>query len=109
MKIKDHNLGAWFNHLLFKKLPPKLYLRTQGIKLYSEPSTTATVTYILHGEEKHHRIKFGSAKAVVQMLPFYQRYGFIETEGEEKYYIPPHDIQKLEWYDPVLKDYFIIY
>lgn len=121
MKIKGHTLGAWLNHLLFKLLPPKLYLRSQGVELYREPPTTATVTYELHGEEKQAQVKFGGgAKAVVKILPLWFEYGFCEPVPElspyiprhldnERYYIPPINIQKIEWYDPVLKDYFAIY
>lgn len=110
MKIKGHTLGAWFNHLLFRLLLPKWYLRTQGIKLYSEPSATATITYELHGETKMTQVKFGSAMALVKMLPLWLKNGFLErgSEGKDRYAIPPHDILKIAWYDPVLKDYFKI-
>ncbi len=101
-------IKQWLNHLLFKLLSPKWYLRSQGIKLYEEPSVTVTITYILHGEEKCQAVKFGGAWAIVRMLPLYQKHGFLETKGKDRYVIPAHDILKIEWYDPILKDYFAI-
>jgi len=110
MTIKGHTLGAWFDHLLFKLLPFKLYLRSQGIKMPDDPLVNVTVTYRLHGEEKRYRVKMGGAWAIVKiLLPLWEQYGFCEPEGKEKYYIPPHDIQKVEWYDSVLEDYFVVH
>lgn len=115
MKVRGHTLGAWFNHLLFKLLPPRWYLRTQGIKLYREPPATATIMYKSHGEVKTTQVKFGSARAIVKIFPLWFEYGFCEPVPElspyipphldnREYYIPPVHILKVEWYDPVLKD-----
>jgi len=108
MNIKGHALDAWLNHLLFKLLPPEWYLRTQGIELYREPCATATVTYRLHGEVKAAQVEFGSARAIVQMVPLFLKHGFITrpAEDENRYAIPPYDILEIAWYDPVLEDYF---
>jgi len=109
VKIKGHTPGAWLNYLLFKLLPPKLYLRSQGIEYCSEPPAVATITYELHGEEKQVQVKFsGGARTIVKMFPWWVVYGFLEPESVEKgrHYIPSHNIQRIEWYDPVLEDYF---
>jgi len=118
MKIKGHTLSAWLNHPLFKLLPPKLYLRSQGIEYYSEPPVIATITYALNGEEKQAQVKFGGgAWAIIKMFPLWFEYGFCEPVPElspyiprhldnERYYIPPANIQKVEWYDPVLEESF---
>jgi len=68
MKIKGHIPSAWFNHLLFKLLPPKWYLRTQGIKLYHEPCAVATVTYNLHGKVNGIRKREGDNQDVSLMV-----------------------------------------
>jgi len=111
----DHRLSRWFNHLLFRLLPPEWYLRTQGIKLYREPRATATVTYRLRGEAKTAQVEFGSARAIVKMFPLWFEHGFCEPVPElspyipphlddRRYYIPPIHVLKVEWYDPILKD-----
>jgi len=97
------------DRLLYKILPPEWYLKLHGIKLYSEPPTAATVTYTLHGEEKAAQVKFGSAYAVVKMFPLWLKHGFLEKGPGDRYYIPPHDILKVEWWDPILEDYFAVY
>jgi len=51
VKIKGHTLGAWFSHLLFKLLPPKLYLRLQGIKLPTDSPVNVTIVLRRHGED----------------------------------------------------------
>lgn len=103
-------LSAWLGHWLFRLMPPRLYLRLHGIKLYSEPRAIATVTYRLHGIEKQVQVKFGSAMAIVKTFPLWLRYGFCEPTflGNERYFIPPHDIQRVGWYDPILEDYFAV-
>lgn len=101
-------LAAWLDHRLFKLLSPEMYLQLHGVKHYTEPPTTVTVTYILHGEEKQHRVTFGGAWAVVQMIPMWLGWGFVEPEGEERYFVPRRDIHRLEWYDPILEDCFVI-
>lgn len=111
----DHRLSRLLSRLLFRLLPPRWYLRTQGIKLYREPPATATVTYKLHGEVKTTQVKFGSARAIIKILPLWFEYGFCEPVPElspyiprhlddKRYVVPPGDILKVEWYDPVLKD-----
>jgi len=108
-----HTLGAWFNHLLFKLLPSKLYLRSQGIKMPDDPPVNVTVTYRLRGEEKQAQVRMGSTTWFIKLiLPTWLKNGFLEPEepdGGARYAIPPHDIQKVEWYDPVLEDYFVVH
>lgn len=114
------DIKAWFNHLLFGLLPPKLYLRLQGIELYDEPSVTVTVTYRLHGDQKQARVKLlgGAWMAIKTMIPLWLKHGFCEPVPElspyippqldnKRYYVPPYDILKVEWYDPVLEDVLI--
>ena len=110
MKVRGHTLGAWFNHFLFRLLPPEWYLRTQGIKLWHEPRATAIITYKLRGEVKATQVEFGSAKAIIEIYPLWLQCGFLEraAEGDDRYRIPPHDILEVMWYDPVLKDYFSV-
>lgn len=111
MKIRGRALGAWFNHLLFKLLPPRWYLRTQGIKLYREPRAIATITYKLHGKVKTVQIELlGGAWAIIWIFPIWLKYGFIEERAArgKRYIIRLHNILRIEWYDPVLKDYFSV-
>jgi hypothetical protein len=102
-------LITWLDHQLFRVLSPETYLWLHGVKYYREPPTTVTITYILHGEEKQRDVRFGNAWAVTQMLPLWLDWGFVEPEGEKRYFIPACDIRKLEWYDPVLEDQFVIW
>jgi hypothetical protein len=119
----DHRLSRWLSGALFKLLPPEWYLRTQGIKLCREPPATATVTYLLQegvlSRKKQAQVKFGSAYAIIKVLPLWFGYGFCEPVPElspyiprhldsKRYYIPPALILRVEWYDPVLKDTFSI-
>ena len=121
MKVRGRTLGAWFNHFLFRLLPPGWYLRTQGIKIRTE-SVVVIVTYLrppgyddLLSNKKQAMVKFPNAEAVVKMLPLWFEYGFCEPVPElspyiprhldnERYYIPPGNILKVKWYDPILED-----
>ena len=62
-------------------------------------------------------VKFGSAQAIIKIFPLWLEYGFCERVPElspyipqhldsKRYYVPPHDVLKIAWYDPVLEDYF---
>jgi hypothetical protein len=102
-------LIAWLDHQLFRILLPETYLWLHSVEYYKEPPTTVTVTYILHGEEKQCDVKFGGAWAVIRIFSLWSDWGFIEPDGEERYFIPAYDIRRLEWYDPVLEDQFMMH
>jgi len=119
----DHLLSRWFNHLLFKLLPPRWYLRTQGIKVRRKQNVIVTITYLRQGYSLINRkwalVKFANAEAVVKMIPLWFEHGFCEPIpglspyiprhlDNERYYIPPGNILRVKWYDPVLEDHISI-
>jgi len=119
MKIKGHTLGAWLNHLLFKLLPPEWYLRTQKVRVRREQNVMVAVTYLRQDDllinKRRAIINFGNTMAPFKIVPLWFEHGFCEPVPElspyiprrldnKRYYIPPGNILKVEWYDPVLEN-----
>jgi len=116
----DHRLLRWLSRPLFKLLPPKWYLRTQGIRLPDKQDITVTITYhrqdkFLLVDKRQMLVKLNGVNALDRMIFLWFEYGFCEPVPElspyiphhldnRRYYIPPANILKMEWYDPVLKE-----
>lgn len=113
----DHRLSRLLSWLLFKLLPPEWYLRTQGIKLPTKVPVLVKITYLRQGETdgRQARVRLGRVDKVKVMLSLWFEHGFCEPVPElspfiprhldnKRYCIPPGNILKVEWYDPILRD-----
>lgn len=108
MSSPIETLKRWMHHFLFRILPPRAFLRVNGIKL-PHRETTVTMTHLFREEEIKIKVTLGDVSAVTVMVPLWFKHGMIHNYQGHRRRFRGDKLIKATWFDPILEKQVEIY